>query len=196
MEQQIILLSVSDCRDCRYVDWQPPLMRKAITQICAQDQRQRQMVVNAWATPFTAFLFLALGFLNCLALVHPLFSEQKTINDDTKALHAVLSPAFVMHSTICHSGLSHHLSGIFSASCTKAQSVCQLYVPLLSFAFSTTGCRNIFAFHRTFSLYSYKLDGQGKARREAARRRNSECKINLSCRNYSRGNGSRPTAHR
>jgi len=40
------------------------------------------------------------------------------------------------------------------------------------------------------------LDGQGKARREAARRRNSECKINLSCPNSSRGNGSRPTAHR
>ena len=30
----------------------------------------------------------------------------------------------------------------------------------------------------------------------AARRRNSECKINLSCRNSSRGNGSRPTAQR
>ena len=41
-----------------------------------------------------------------------------------------------------------------------------------------------------------KLDGHGKARREAARRHNSECKINLSCRNSSRGNGSRPTAHR
>jgi len=41
-----------------------------------------------------------------------------------------------------------------------------------------------------------KLDGQGKARREAARRRNSECKINLSCRNSSRGNDSRPTAQR
>jgi len=41
-----------------------------------------------------------------------------------------------------------------------------------------------------------KLDGQGKARREAARRRNSECIINLSCRNSSRGNGSRPTAQR
>ena len=41
-----------------------------------------------------------------------------------------------------------------------------------------------------------QLDGQGKARREAARRRNSECKINLSCRNSSRGNGSRPTAQR
>ena len=36
-----------------------------------------------------------------------------------------------------------------------------------------------------------KLDGQGKARREAARRRNSECKMNLSCRNSSRSNGSR-----
>jgi len=36
-----------------------------------------------------------------------------------------------------------------------------------------------------------KLDGQGKARREAARR-NSECKITLSCRNSSRGNGNRP----
>ena len=35
-----------------------------------------------------------------------------------------------------------------------------------------------------------KLDGQGKARREAARRRNSECKINLSCRNSSRSNDS------
>ena len=42
----------------------------------------------------------------------------------------------------------------------------------------------------------YKLDGQGKARREAARRRNSECKINLSSRNSSRSNGSRPTAQR
>jgi len=41
-----------------------------------------------------------------------------------------------------------------------------------------------------------ELDGQGKARREAARRRNPECKINLSCRNSSRGNGSRPTAQR
>ena len=41
-----------------------------------------------------------------------------------------------------------------------------------------------------------ELDGQGKTRREAARRRNSECKINLSCRNSSRGNGSRPTALR
>ena len=39
-----------------------------------------------------------------------------------------------------------------------------------------------------------ELDGQGKARREAARRRNSECKINLSCRNSSRGNGCGPTA--
>ena len=35
-----------------------------------------------------------------------------------------------------------------------------------------------------------KLDGQGKARREAARCRNSECKINLSCRNSSRSNDS------
>ena len=41
-----------------------------------------------------------------------------------------------------------------------------------------------------------KLDGQGKARREAARRRNSKCKINLSCWNSSRGNGSRPTVQR
>ena len=42
------------------------------------------------------------------------------------------------------------------------------------------------------------LNGQGKARREAARRRNSECKINLSrpIRNCSRGSGSRPTAQR
>ena len=41
---------------------------------------------------------------------------------------------------------------------------------------------------------SYKLDGQGKARREAARRRNSECQINFNSRNSSRSNGSRPTA--
>ena len=39
-----------------------------------------------------------------------------------------------------------------------------------------------------------KLDGQGKARREAARRRNSEWKINFNSRNSSRSNGSRPTA--
>ena len=38
------------------------------------------------------------------------------------------------------------------------------------------------------------LDGQGKARREAARRRNTECKINFNSRNSSRSNGSRPTA--
>jgi len=41
-----------------------------------------------------------------------------------------------------------------------------------------------------------KLDGQGKARREAARRRNSECRINLSSRNSSRSKGSRHTAQR
>jgi len=35
-----------------------------------------------------------------------------------------------------------------------------------------------------------ELDGQGKARREAARSRNSECKTNLSCRNSSRSNDS------
>ena len=35
-----------------------------------------------------------------------------------------------------------------------------------------------------------KLDGQGKARREAARRRNSKCKMNVSCRNSSRSNDS------
>ena len=40
------------------------------------------------------------------------------------------------------------------------------------------------------------LDGQGRARREAARRRNSECKINLSDRNSCLGNGTRPTAQR
>jgi len=34
-----------------------------------------------------------------------------------------------------------------------------------------------------------KLDGQGKARREAARRRNSECKINLDSRNSSHMSG-------
>jgi len=39
-----------------------------------------------------------------------------------------------------------------------------------------------------------KLDGQGRARREAAWRRNFECKINLNSPNYSRSNGSRPTA--
>jgi len=39
-----------------------------------------------------------------------------------------------------------------------------------------------------------KLDGQGRARREAARRSNFESKINLNSRNYSRSNGSRPTA--
>ena len=50
---------------------------------------------------------------------------------------------------------------------------------------------NVYLFH---TILDFELDGQGKARREAARRRNSECKINLSCRNSSPGNGSRPTA--
>ena len=56
-------------------------------------------------------------------------------------------------------------------------------------------CKIAFAFplKHGCSLHSgKKLDGQGRARREAARRRNSECKIDLSCRNSSRGNGSRP----
>jgi len=44
------------------------------------------------------------------------------------------------------------------------------------------------------SVKEFKLDGQGRARREAARRRNSECKMNLSSRNSSLGNGTRPTA--
>ena len=35
-----------------------------------------------------------------------------------------------------------------------------------------------------------KLDGHGRARREAARRRKSECKVNLFSRNSSRSNGS------
>ena len=39
-----------------------------------------------------------------------------------------------------------------------------------------------------------ELDGQGKARREAARRRNSERKMNFNSRNSCRSNGSRPTA--
>ena len=38
-----------------------------------------------------------------------------------------------------------------------------------------------------------KVEVQGKARHEAARRRNSECKINLNSRNSSRSNGSKPT---
>ena len=37
---------------------------------------------------------------------------------------------------------------------------------------------------------SYKLDGQGRARREAARRRKSECKVNLDILN-SRANDSK-----
>jgi len=42
-----------------------------------------------------------------------------------------------------------------------------------------------------------KLEGQGRARREAARRRNSECKINLSIRNSLAAMAvSRPTAQR
>jgi len=41
-----------------------------------------------------------------------------------------------------------------------------------------------------FNEKKIKLDGQGKDRREAARRRNSECKMNLSCRNSSRSNDS------
>jgi len=42
-----------------------------------------------------------------------------------------------------------------------------------------------------------KLEVQGKARHEAAERRNSECKINLSSRNSLAAMAvSRPTAHR
>jgi len=47
---------------------------------------------------------------------------------------------------------------------------------------------------RTLLTQYLELDGQGKARREAARRRNFECKINFNSRNSSRSNGSRPTA--
>ena len=50
-------------------------------------------------------------------------------------------------------------------------------------------------FHWNFRIEIFqKLDGQGKARRDPARRRNSECKINFNSRNSSRSNGSRPTA--
>ena len=51
-----------------------------------------------------------------------------------------------------------------------------------------------FLYFTQVTLKYLKLDGQGKARREAARRRNSECKINFSSQNSSRSNGSRPTA--
>ena len=51
---------------------------------------------------------------------------------------------------------------------------------------------NLYSPRMVDAVRQTKLDGQGKARHEAARRRNSECKINLSCRNSSRGNGSRP----
>ena len=53
-----------------------------------------------------------------------------------------------------------------------------------------------FAQMQTKAANDCSLDGQGKARREAARRRNFECKINLSSPNSSRSNGSMPTAQR
>jgi len=56
-------------------------------------------------------------------------------------------------------------------------------------AVSENGCL-IFFDGRKKQKKKQKLDGQGKARREAARRRNSECKINLSCRSSSRSNDS------
>ena len=53
-----------------------------------------------------------------------------------------------------------------------------------------------FAQMQTKAANDCQLDGQGKARREALGRRNSECKINLSSPNSSRSNGSTPTAQR
>jgi len=44
--------------------------------------------------------------------------------------------------------------------------------------------------HVTARLTNQKLDGQGRARREAARRRKSERKVNLGIRNSTRSNGS------
>ena len=69
-------------------------------------------------------------------------------------------------------------------------------VCLYAVQFILNNCTQAVLSHTLLVFYATKLDGQGKARREAARRRNSECKINLSCRNSSRGNGSRPTAQR
>jgi len=43
---------------------------------------------------------------------------------------------------------------------------------------------------RDFSKLNLKLDGHGRARREAARRRNFEWKVNLGNRNSSRISGS------
>ena len=77
-----------------------------------------------------------------------------------------------------------HWNTATSSTWTKRQKICQI-------TFS-----NNFHHHHHHHHLSLILDGQGKARREAARRRNSECKINLSCRNSSRGNGSKPTAQR
>ena len=68
------------------------------------------------------------------------------------------------------------------------------HMPLTPYQRSSTV--PLFKSFRRRSQQQQQLDGQGKARREAARRRNSECKINLSCRNSSRGNGSRTTAQR
>ena len=44
--------------------------------------------------------------------------------------------------------------------------------------------------HERFSSFIIKLDGQGRARREAARRRKSEWKVNVALPNSSRSSGS------
>jgi len=46
------------------------------------------------------------------------------------------------------------------------------------------------ASHSTYEHKKQKLDGQGRARREAARRRKSEWKVNVAITNSSRSNGS------
>jgi len=52
-------------------------------------------------------------------------------------------------------------------------------------------CCFFFVFYHSTSAKLYtKLDGQGRARREAARRRKSEWKVNLGIRNSTRSNGS------
>jgi len=83
----------------------------------------------------------------------------------------------------------HHVK--FYALIHWGTQIGELYSPL-SHPLFTEVCKinNIQRISRSLLLFKVKLDGQGRARREAARRRKSEWKVNLGNGNSSRSNDS------
>ena len=87
---------------------------------------------------------------------------------------------------------------IISYNYSKLNSNCYNKVVGIFYSSTKSGCRRIkpaislkrLKIEQKLLLKPIKLEVHGRARREAARRRKSECKVNLLSRNSSRSNGS------